>query len=160
MDLNIGLVVEAVAAAVPEREALVWRDRRLPYAAFAERCRRLSAVLGGLGLGAKGDPDTAPAREATQDLVLLHLTNCPEYLEAMVGAYLGDPDKTAATFPVVAVLALRPGVDAVADDELRDACGATLARYKLPKAFVRVDAVQRTPAGKSDYAWARSVVAP
>jgi fatty-acyl-CoA synthase len=60
---------------------------------------------------------------------------------------------------VVAVVALRPGQEQVTDDELRDACAATLARYKLPRAFVRVDAVQRTASGKSDHAWARSVVA-
>lgn len=59
---------------------------------------------------------------------------------------------------VVAVVALRPGHEPIADDELRDACAATLARYKLPRAFVRVPHVQRTASGKSDYAWARSVV--
>ena len=55
---------------------------------------------------------------------------------------------------VVAVVAL----DAeVADDELRDAAGAHIARYKLPKGFVRVDTVLRSPAGKADYRWARDI---
>jgi fatty-acyl-CoA synthase len=29
-----------------------------------------------------------------------------------------------------------------------------LARYKVPKRIVRVDAVKRSPAGKPDYRWA------
>ena len=32
--------------------------------------------------------------------------------------------------------------------------GARLARYKLPKAFVFVDEVVRSPSGKADYRWA------
>jgi fatty-acyl-CoA synthase len=60
---------------------------------------------------------------------------------------------------VVAVLALRPGVE-VTDEELRDTAGLHLARYKLPRAFVRVDTVQRAPSGKADYRWARSVATP
>jgi len=31
-----------------------------------------------------------------------------------------------------------------------------LARYKLPKAFVFVDRVERTPSGKPDYRWAKA----
>lgn len=88
MDLNVGLVVEAVARAVPDREALVWRDRRLSYARFVDRCRRLAAVLHGAGLGAHGDPAAVGGSEIAQDVALLQLTNCPEYLEGMVGGYL------------------------------------------------------------------------
>ena len=36
-----------------------------------------------------------------------------------------------------------------------DAGREHLARYKLPKAFVFVDHVVRSPAGKADYRWAR-----
>lgn len=57
---------------------------------------------------------------------------------------------------VVAVIALRSGAE-VSDEELRHAAALRLARYKLPKAVVRVEAVQRTASGKPDYAWARRV---
>jgi len=57
---------------------------------------------------------------------------------------------------VTAVVALRPDAHA-SEDELRDAAGGELARYKLPRAFVFVDAVKRAPTGKPDYAWAKSV---
>ena len=55
---------------------------------------------------------------------------------------------------VVAVVALR---EDVGDDELIEAVAARLARFKLPKAIVRVDEVVRSPSGKADYAWARAV---
>ena len=34
-----------------------------------------------------------------------------------------------------------------------------MARYKLPKAWVFVDAIERSPAGKPDYRWAKDVAA-
>jgi acyl-CoA synthetase (AMP-forming)/AMP-acid ligase II len=55
---------------------------------------------------------------------------------------------------VVAVVHLRPD-HAPTDDELRSHCAADLARYKIPKSFMRRDFVQRSPSGKPDYGWAR-----
>lgn len=57
---------------------------------------------------------------------------------------------------VTAIVALQPGATASAD-ELRGAAARHLSRYKLPKAFVFVDAVTRSPTGKPDYRWARAV---
>ena len=51
---------------------------------------------------------------------------------------------------------LDPGSTAT-DEALREAALAHLARYKAPKAIVRVDEVRRTPTGKPDYPWARQV---
>jgi fatty-acyl-CoA synthase len=56
---------------------------------------------------------------------------------------------------VTALVALRPGTTA-SEEELRETAAAELARYKLPRAFVFVDAVQRTPTGKPDYVWAKA----
>jgi fatty-acyl-CoA synthase len=56
---------------------------------------------------------------------------------------------------VVAVVELR---NEVTDESLLIAASERIARYKLPKAFVRVDKVLRSPAGKADYAWARGLV--
>jgi 3-oxocholest-4-en-26-oate---CoA ligase len=98
MDLNVGLVVEAVASAVPDREAVVWRDRRYTYAAFVDRCRRLARVLAGAGLGASGDPAAVEPWETAQDLVLLCMTNCNEYLEGMVGGYLARVGPTNVNY--------------------------------------------------------------
>jgi 3-oxocholest-4-en-26-oate---CoA ligase len=55
---------------------------------------------------------------------------------------------------VIAVVQLRQGA---APDEraLLDEAATHVARYKLPKAFVFVDSVVRSPAGKADYRWAK-----
>lgn len=43
--------------------------------------------------------------------------------------------------------------------DLLEVASSRIARYKLPKDFVFVDKVFRSPAGKGDYRWAKSVVA-
>jgi acyl-CoA synthetase (AMP-forming)/AMP-acid ligase II len=55
---------------------------------------------------------------------------------------------------VVAIVKLRPGARA-SEQELLAEAGKHVARYKLPKAFVFRDAIQRSPSGKADYRWAR-----
>jgi fatty-acyl-CoA synthase len=57
---------------------------------------------------------------------------------------------------VVAVVELQEGA-AVDDAELLAECGRHVARYKTPKAVVRVDRVLRSPTGKADYRWAKQV---
>jgi acyl-CoA synthetase (AMP-forming)/AMP-acid ligase II len=47
-----------------------------------------------------------------------------------------------------------PGTSA-AEDEVIAHVRAQLAAYKAPKRVVWVDAVYRSPSGKSDYRWAR-----
>ena len=55
---------------------------------------------------------------------------------------------------VVAVVALAEGADADADELVAHAAKA-LARYKLPKAIVFRNVIERSPSGKADYRWAR-----
>lgn len=55
---------------------------------------------------------------------------------------------------VVAVVALAEGAAADADELITHAANS-IARYKLPKAVVFRAAIQRSPAGKADYRWAR-----
>ena len=57
---------------------------------------------------------------------------------------------------VVAVVQFADGASAT-DEELIEVCQRSIARYKLPKAFVRTDKVVRSPAGKADYRWARDL---
>jgi fatty-acyl-CoA synthase len=58
---------------------------------------------------------------------------------------------------VVAIVQLTD--DATPDHELTEICEAHIARYKIPKAFIRVAQVVRSPAGKADYRWAKRVAA-
>jgi fatty-acyl-CoA synthase len=55
---------------------------------------------------------------------------------------------------VTAVVRLREGAR-VSEDELRRIAEVHIARYKLPRAFVFVDQILRSPSGKADYPWAR-----
>ena len=55
---------------------------------------------------------------------------------------------------VVAIVALIDGATADAE-ELIDHAAGVIARYKLPKAVVFRPAIERSPAGKADYRWAR-----
>jgi fatty-acyl-CoA synthase len=57
---------------------------------------------------------------------------------------------------VVAVVQVRDG-STPTDESILDAAAAKIARYKLPKAIVRVEKVLRSPAGKADYAWAKQM---
>ncbi|OBK26932.1 acyl-CoA synthetase [Mycobacterium asiaticum] len=55
---------------------------------------------------------------------------------------------------VVALVELRDGADS--DSEAwHSHCAATLARFKVPKAFIVVDQVRRLGNGKADYRWAK-----
>jgi acyl-CoA synthetase (AMP-forming)/AMP-acid ligase II len=57
---------------------------------------------------------------------------------------------------VVAVVKPREGATPSLD-QLQEHARKTLAGYKVPRALVIVDTVERTPAGKADYKWAREV---
>jgi 3-oxocholest-4-en-26-oate---CoA ligase len=83
---NLGALHEAIAAAVPERECLVFRDRRLTWAEVTDRTRRLADVLRTADLGRRPEPKGRPGWESPHDHVALYLHNGNEYLEGMVGA--------------------------------------------------------------------------
>ena len=87
MDFNLAEVIRAVAKAVPTREALVYDDNRLTYAAFMSRVDRLASALASRGLGHHTDRSSLKNWQSGQDHVALYLHNCPEYIEGMVGSY-------------------------------------------------------------------------
>jgi 3-oxocholest-4-en-26-oate---CoA ligase len=57
---------------------------------------------------------------------------------------------------VVAIVQLVDGA-AIPDHDLVAVCAERIARYKVPKAFIRTSKVLRSPAGKADYRWAKSL---
>ncbi|MCW0200105.1 AMP-binding protein [Sphingopyxis sp.] len=59
---------------------------------------------------------------------------------------------------VVAIVELAAGRNAT-DTELLAHAGKSLARYKLPKAILRIETLLRGPNGKADYGWARKIAA-
>ena len=59
---------------------------------------------------------------------------------------------------VVALIEVHPGAGAD-DAEFLAYAGERLARYKLPKAIIRIESIFRSPSGKADYGWAREIAA-
>jgi fatty-acyl-CoA synthase len=55
---------------------------------------------------------------------------------------------------VIALVQCAVGVT-VKPEELSEHAATHIARYKLPKGYVFLPALQRSPAGKADYRWAR-----
>ena len=84
---NLAAIHEAIAAAVPDRECLIFRDRRLTWAQFTDRTRRLASVLRDAGLGCSTPRSQLRNWESGQSHVALYLYNGNEYLEGMLGAF-------------------------------------------------------------------------
>jgi fatty-acyl-CoA synthase len=87
----------------------------------------------------------------------------PEEVEAIVKAHpdvfdcvvVGVPDERFGE-RVCALVEPRPGRNAPSLDAIQAFCRGQLAGYKMPRALVVLDRVERTPVGKPDYRWARS----
>ncbi|MGW6461701.1 AMP-binding enzyme, partial [Streptomyces sp. NPDC055078] len=58
---------------------------------------------------------------------------------------------------VTALITLAAGESAT-DEEIIEAAARHIARYKLPKAVIRVPGIRRTAVGKIDRSWAKQVV--
>jgi acyl-CoA synthetase (AMP-forming)/AMP-acid ligase II len=84
---NLGAVNEAIAAAFPDKEAIVFRDRRLTFGQLNDRTRRLANYLVSRGLGVRTPRSALKPWESGQDQLALYLFNGNEYLEGMIGAY-------------------------------------------------------------------------
>ncbi len=87
MTMNLGTINDAVANAVPFREAIVFRDRRITYYELQQRTRRLANYLLQNDIGFNQPRDELQPWESGQDHVGLYLYNGNEYLEGMLGAF-------------------------------------------------------------------------
>ena len=87
MEFNLADVNDAVSAAIPDRECIVWRDRRLSYRDVAQRTNQLANHLIAAGLGSHRDRSSLAGHESGQDHLACYLHNGNEYIEAMLGAY-------------------------------------------------------------------------
>jgi fatty-acyl-CoA synthase len=86
-----------------------------------------------------------------------------EEVERAVAAHPGVYDVVVVGRPstrwgseVVAIIQPAEGAQPT-DAELAQVCARQLARYKIPKVFIRTDHIQRSPAGKADYRWAKAI---
>jgi 3-oxocholest-4-en-26-oate---CoA ligase len=86
-EFNIAVAQEALAAAYPDREAIVQGHRRLTTTELTERSRRLGNLLLDRGLGLRRERPTLAPHRSGQDHLAVYLHDGPEYIEAMLGAY-------------------------------------------------------------------------
>lgn len=87
MTMNLGTINDAVANAVPLREAIVFRDLRITYYELQQRTRRLANYLLQNDIGFNQPREELQPWESGQDHVGLYLYNGNEYLEGMLGAF-------------------------------------------------------------------------
>lgn len=83
------------------------------------------------------------------------LKSHPDVYDALVA---GVPDEKWGNH-VAAVVQLRTGAGQPSLDDIQNHCRTHLAGYKIPRQLVITDSIQRSPSGKADYRWARSVAA-
>jgi len=84
---SIATVNEAIAKAYPDREAIVFRDRRITFGQLNDRAQRLANYLTSRGLRVRRPRSALKPWESGQDQLALYLYNGNEYLEGMLGAY-------------------------------------------------------------------------
>ncbi len=87
MAFNLAEINEAIAAAIPDRECMVFRNRRFTWKDLQHRTRRLANVLIRHGLGCRQERASLQNFESGQDHLGLYLHNGNEYLEGMLGAF-------------------------------------------------------------------------
>ncbi len=86
MELNLAEILAAIEAAIPDRECVVFRNRRLSWRPVGDRTRQVANLLAQHGLTGRDRGDAA-GWESTQDHVALYLHNGNEYLESMIGSF-------------------------------------------------------------------------
>src|SRR5581483_9969957 len=87
MSFNLGVIHDAIADRIPDREMITFRDRRLTWRDVQSRTRRLAHLLRDAGLGCRRERAELAPWESGQDHLALYLYNGNEYIEGMLGAF-------------------------------------------------------------------------
>jgi 3-oxocholest-4-en-26-oate---CoA ligase len=88
MDFSLAEVFDAVADAIPDRDCLAFRDKKLSYSALRERSRRLANYLLSRGLRVRKERDSLASHESGQEHLALYLYNGNEYCEGMLAGFM------------------------------------------------------------------------
>ena len=171
------VVAEDLSAVLaPGHDGIGWLARRgevpLGYFGDAEKTARTFPAIDGERYSVPGDRARWLADGTIEllgrDSVTINSGGEKIFVEEVEAAVAAHPDVYDVVVcgrpseqwgqEVVAIVRLRPG--AVTDEAaLRTEAARHIARYKLPKAWIFVDVVERSPAGKADYRWAAQVAA-
>src|SRR5258705_14001293 len=88
---SLSAAFEVIAAAAPDRDALVLKDTRRPYAQGIARIRSLAGFLQRRGLGVRRERADLPPRARGPATVARLLHNCPGYIETMLARFRPRP---------------------------------------------------------------------
>ncbi|KUI20562.1 acyl-CoA synthetase [Mycobacterium sp. GA-1285] len=156
----------------PGHDGIGWLAQRgyvpLGYKGDADKTAKTFPVIDGVRYSIPGDRARHQADGSIEllgrDSVTVNSGGEKIFVEEVETALLSHPavaDVVVTGRPserwgqeVVAVVALVDGASAEAQ-ELIDHAANSIARYKLPKAVVFRPTIERSPAGKADYRWAR-----
>ncbi|WP_458316124.1 acyl-CoA synthetase [Mycolicibacterium brisbanense] len=171
---DTAVIAEDLSRVLGPGEGGGWLARRdlipLGYLGDAEKTARTFPTVAGVRWSVPGDRANVLADGRIQllgrDSVTINSGGekiFAEEVERAVAAHPAVYDVVVVGRPserwgneVVAVVQFAEGATA-GDDELAAVCERSIARYKIPKAFVRSAQIVRSPAGKADYRWAKSV---
>jgi 3-oxocholest-4-en-26-oate---CoA ligase len=84
---SLPAAIDAVTDAAGDREMLVWTSVRRTYAEVQQRTKQLAAFLRDAGLGVHRERADLERWECGQSPIAVVLSNGPEYVETMIGAY-------------------------------------------------------------------------
>ncbi|MEE6167775.1 MULTISPECIES: acyl-CoA synthetase [unclassified Mycolicibacterium] len=171
---DTAVIAEDLSRVLGPGEGGGWLARRdlipLGYLGDAEKTARTFPTVAGVRWSVPGDRANVLADRRIQllgrDSVTINSGGekiFAEEVERAVAAHPAVYDVVVVGRPserwgneVVAVVQFAEGATAT-DDELAAVCERSIARYKIPKAFVRSAQIVRSPAGKADYRWAKAV---
>jgi 3-oxocholest-4-en-26-oate---CoA ligase len=157
---------------LPGDDDLGWLAQRgsvpLGYLGDEEKSARTFPLIGGVRYSVPGDRARYLADGEIEllgrDSVTINSGGEKIFAEEVEQAIISHPavaDVVVAGRPserwgseVVAIVQLVEGAAATPQDLLAEA-GTHIARYKLPKAFLFIDEIVRSPSGKADYRWAK-----
>jgi 3-oxocholest-4-en-26-oate---CoA ligase len=160
----------------PGTDALGWlaQGGRVPlgYLGDSEKTARTFPVIDGVRYAVPGDRarllDDGSVCVLGRDSVTINSGGekiFAEEVEMAVKSHPSVADVVVAARPserwgqeVVAVLQLVDGAE-LDEGTLADHAARSLARYKMPKVWIQVPEVRRSPVGKADYRWASSIAA-
>ncbi|MCB1284064.1 MAG: acyl-CoA synthetase [Microthrixaceae bacterium] len=160
----------------PDDDTVGWLGQRgrvpLGYLGDADKTSRTFPVIDGVRYSIPGDRAhytlTGPIEVLGRDSVTINSGGekiFAEEVEAALAPHADVFDVVVCGRPserwgneVTAIVQLREGAAADEASLLAEA-QRHIARYKLPKAFVFVDKIERSPSGKADYRWAKGLAA-